>query len=319
MSSFERSAELDRWEPGEGWGWIWGDDDERGALNALGPETVLDALELVTEGRHYDLGVLIDRESYLSPFHVGTEVLAYRTPDGLLKEEFADLGAEDGVSYNTSMVVVSDHAGTQIDGLCHATFGEDRHWYNGFTDEEDGRDFGPRRAGAHGIPPIINSAVLIDVAKDQGVENLEPHTGVDPEDLQSALDSQGTEIRPGDAVFVRTGVMRHWGEVGADHDRIAEPDTAGLTLASARWLVEENGAIVVGADNSTVEVVPPVDGDLAAPVHKYLLVDQGVHMGELHYLEDLSADDVHRFCYIALTPKVRGTTGGFALRPIALV
>jgi hypothetical protein len=62
-----------------------------------------------------------------------------------------------------------------------------------------------------------------------------------------------------------------------------------------------------------------VDGDNASPVHKYLLVDQGVNMGELHYLEALAEAAVHRFCYIALTPKVRGTTAGFALRPIALV
>jgi hypothetical protein len=42
-------------------------------------------------------------------------------------------------------------------------------------------------------------------------------------------------------------------------------------------------------------------------------------MGELHFLEELAAAGVHRFCYIALTPKIRGTTGGFALRPVAIV
>lgn len=315
----EEAGTPDGWEPGSGWGWVWGDDDEVGALNALGAEQRLEALGLVTEGRCYDLGVLMDRDSYLAPVHVGTEVVSYRTPHGLLAEGSEGFEDPGGVSYNTSMVTVSDHAGTQIDGLCHATFGEDYHWYNGFTYEEHGRDFGVERAGAENIPPIIVSAVLIDVAEDKGVESLEPETPIGTDDLQSALESQGATVEPGDAVFIRGGVMRHWGESGADHEAIAGPDTAGITLEAAKWLVEDQGAIFVGADNSTVEVVPPVDGDNAAPVHKYLLVDQGVHMGELHDLEALSRDGIDRFCYIALTPKLRGTAGGFTLRPIALV
>jgi kynurenine formamidase len=123
---------------------------------------------------------------------------------------------------------------------------------------------------------------------------------------------------PSDAVMVRTGVMRHWGELGVNHEPFAGPDIAGINLDSARWLVEEKGAVLIGSDNPTLECVP-VQGDNAAPVHKYLLVDQGVHMGELHDLEELSADRVYRFCYIALCAKLRATTAGFALRPIGLV
>lgn len=315
----ESTTEIEGWECGSGWGWIWGDDDEIGALNALSQTDILEALTLVDEGKPYDLGVVIDKDSYLSPFHVNTEVVPYCTPDGLINEDGTGFDDPAGVSANTSMVIISDHAGTQIDGLCHTTYGEDHYWYNGFTDAEWGRDDGPARAGAHQIPPIINRAVLIDVAADQAVQNLAPETAIEPGDLQSALDAQGTALNPGDTVFIRTGVMRHWGEVGADHELIEGPDSAGITLEAAKWLVEEKGAIMVGADNSTVEVTPPVDGESTSPVHKYLLVEQGVHMGELHYLEELSSESIFEFCYIALTPKVRATTGGFALQPIALV
>lgn len=76
---------------------------------------------------------------------------------------------------------------------------------------------------------------------------------------------------------------------------------------------------MIGADNTTVECVPAADGDTFHPVHKYLLVDQGVHMGELHYLEELATENVYAFTYIALVPKVRGTTAGFGMRPIALI
>ena len=54
------------------------------------------------------------------------------------------------------------------------------------------------------------------------------------------------------------------------------------------------------------------------PTHDYLLIEQGVHIGESHYLEDLARDKVYGFCYIALVNKIRGTTAGFALRPIAI-
>jgi kynurenine formamidase len=215
--------------------------------------------------------------------------------------------------------MLSDHAGTQLDGLCHATSGVDDHWYNGFRSEDWCTDFGPRRAGAEGIPPIIARGVLVDVARHQEVDALEASTPIGPDDLARALEQQATDVHPGDVVLVRTGSLRYWGEDGHDRERIAGPDTAGITLAGARWLCEEKGAMVIGSDTSALEVVPPVDGHAAAPVHEYLLVEQGVHMGELHYLEDLSAAGVHEFCYIALTPKVRGTTAGFALRPVALI
>ena len=317
MSDVNEADATRGWEPHRGWGWIWGGQDEVGALNALTESTTLAAMQRITQGRTYDLGVLLDRTSFLAPAHVPTGVVAYRTPQGLINQ---DIGFQKGgVSFNTSMITISDHAGTQLDGLCHATFGDDHHWYNGFTTREWGRDFGPDRAGAHNIPPIIARGVLIDVAAHLGLAELQAGHPISPGELQSALESQGTTIEPGTVVLVRTGAMRHWGDVGADHGSIKGPDTAGLTLAAARWLVEEKGAILVGSDTSTVECVPPFDGDNVSPVHKYLLVDQGVHMGELHYLEDLAASRAYDFCYIALCPKVRATTAGFALRPIAVV
>jgi kynurenine formamidase len=314
-----RTAAVHGWRPGEGWGWVWGEDDELGALNAMTPESMLEALRGVREGRVYDLGITVERRSYLGPFHVHTEVVSYRSSGGLRRELLA-AGLDPGdVSFNTSMVMVSDHAGTQIDGLCHATAGTDDHWYNGWAGDRDRDDFGAVRASVAGMPPIILGAVLVDVAGHLGVPCLEAGFPIGPELVSAALAERHVDIAPGEAVLIRTGALRHWGEVGLDHDSLAGPDTAGITLAAARWLVEEKGAILVGSDTSTLEVVPNVDGDSIAPVHRYLLVEQGVHMGELHFLEELAAAGVHRFCYIALTPKIRGTTGGFALRPVAIV
>lgn len=307
------------WQEGRGWGWIWGEQDEVGALNSAGPPSVLAAMQLVRQGRVIDLGVTVSRRSYVSPAHPRTEVLRFRTPESLLRETQPGPRDDAAISFNTSMIMISDHAGTQIDGLAHAVTGADFHWYNGFSLAADSGDFGVERAGAQHIPPIIAPGVLLDVPAALGLERLKAGQAISPADLQAALRRQDTFIAPGDVVLVRTGMMRDWGVDGADHAALARTDLAGLSLASARWLVEEKGAMLIGADNSAVEVYPPADGDCLAPVHKYLLVEQGVHMGELHNLEELASAGESRFCYIALAPKVAGATAGFAMRPVAVV
>jgi kynurenine formamidase len=306
------------WKKGTGWGWNWGQGDEVGALNHMSPSTTLAALQKPRQGIVYDLGAPLDRGSFLWPGHAHTEVLPFRTADGLKRAGDFGQGLE-GLSFYTSLIMLSDHAGTQLDGLCHATTGIDNHWYNGFASKDWSSDFGPTKASAAGIPPIIAPGVLIDVPSHLGLDELAPSYPITETDLQEALTAQGTTIETGSVVMVRTGTMRHWGDAGHDHGAIEGPDSAGITLGAARWLVEECGAMVVGGDTSTLEVVPPVDGQPSpSPVHAYLLIEQGVHMGELHNLEGLAADSVYEFTYIALVPPVRGATAGFALRPIAI-
>ncbi len=327
------------WRRGVGWGWIWGKDDEVGALNAMTDATRLHALRLVQEGKVYDLGVLYSRESYRWPGHNPAEIMSFRSPEGLKRQQdLPNLVGPDvspwGTAWHSGALFISDNVGTQIDGLAHATEGPGcphpglvNHWYNGFTEEKWGGDFGPRKCDASTIPPIIARGVLIDVAGAKGLDVLPPHYAITVEDLKMALQRQGTELRPGDVVLVRTGALRYWGDVGADPDgKLAAHDTAGLTLEAVRWLVEQHGAMMIGADTSGVEYHPAPEDQAAylkkyksfMPVHNYLLIDQGVHLAEFHYLEDLARDRVYEFCYICCTNKIKGTTAGFTLRPIAI-
>jgi kynurenine formamidase len=310
------------WQRGKGYGWVWGPGDEIGALNAVNtPDRILAALRSVTTGKVYDLGVPVDRTSFKWPGHSSTEVVSYRSPHGVKGEKdipgFA--GSKKGLAFHSAALFMSDNVGTQVDGLGHITTGDDNHWYNSFRESTGAGDFGVRRADADSIPPMILKGVMIDVAGWKGVEALPANFPIGSKEMQAALAAQKVDVEPGDAVFVRTGTLRYWGVSGADHAKISQHDSAGITLEGARWLVEQKGAAFVGGDTSGVEVGndPALPG-AAVPVHEYLLVEQGVHLGEFHNLEGLARDKVYRFVYIGLTNRVRGSAAGFAMRPIAI-
>jgi kynurenine formamidase len=310
------------WRKGQGFGWVYGKQDEVGALNAVtGPESVLKALRAVKTGRVFDLGVPVDRRSYKWAGHSATEVISYRSPEGVKrgKDTPAISGTSKQLAWHSCALFLSDNVGTQIDGLGHITSGADSHWYNGFREAEHGTDFGILKAEADKIPPVIARGVLIDVAGWKGVDALPGNFPIGSKELQAALAAQGADVEPGEVVLIRTGTLRYWGEAGADHAKIAEHDSAGLTLEGARWLVEQKGAVMIGSDTSGLEVgKDPALPDAAIPVHEYLLVEQGVHIGEFHILEGLARNKVYRFTYVALTNRVKGAVAGFVMRPVAI-
>lgn len=305
---------MNGWMKGQGWGWIWGREDEIGALNAITPESVLAALQLVKNGRIADLGVTVDRSSFRFSGHAPTEVVCYRTPQG---ERISgdDLPGVDDPRWHSTVIYTGDNVGTHLDGLGHVTvgIGTDTHWYNGFKENQFASDFGVRKASADKFPPIVARGVLIDVARYKNLEALPGGYAITPADLRETLAWEKMELRTGDVALIRTGTGRYWGKCGEDHAAIARHDTAGINLETARWLIEECGPILIASDTSTVEVVPYEES-----VHVYLLVQQGVPMGELHYLEQLSEERVYDFMYIATTNKIKGAAAGVAMRPFAI-
>ncbi len=110
--------------------------------------------------------------------------------------------------------------------------------------------------------------------------------------------------------------------VGANQDEVAKHDSAGISLAAARWLVEEKGALMIGSDTSGLEVAQSVDqlpnGTSFIPVHHYLIPMQGVHILEYQNQEELAKDKVYKFAYVLGVNKFRGATAGTALRPIGI-
>ena len=155
----EPDQELKGWKKGRGWGWVWGKDDEVGSLNAMTPQAVLEAIGLVKQGKVYDLGIDYDRTSFKWPGHSPGEIISFRTPEGVKRQQDLDFTAASVnpalLAWHSCALFINDNVATQIDSLGHVTTGEDNHWYNGFTEAEWGGNFGIRKADASTIPPIV--------------------------------------------------------------------------------------------------------------------------------------------------------------------
>ena len=321
--SDDRPAKIKGWKKGKGWGWIWGKADEVGALNAMTDESTRAALRLVKKGEVYDLGVTYSRNSFKWPGHSPGEVMTFRAPEGVKRQGDNDFTKPEvnpiGTAWHSCALFINDNVATQIDGLGHVTAGNDNHWYNGFREAAWGGNFGVRKCDVTTIPPITARGVMLDIAGLKGVDALPGGYGISPADVDAALKKQKVQLRPGDVVLFRTGTLSFWGKDGADIETLAKHDSAGITLATAKYLVEQFGAMMIGSDTSGLEVQPPPkDAGTFIPVHNYLLVEQGVHIAEFHNLEHLADAKVYEFCYICTTNKIAGTTAGFCLRPLAL-
>jgi len=320
---------LKKWQKGKGWGWVWGPQDEVGVLNELTDASRLAALRVAKTGKVYDLGVDYNRTSYKWPGHSPGEILTFRSPEGVKRQVDLPALVNDNASktaWHSCALFMNDNIATQIDGLGHITEGEDDHWYNGYKEKDWGGNWGPRKCDASKIPPIIARGVLIDVAGYKGVDALPSFYAITPDDLKGALAKQGTSLKAGDVVLIRTGTLRYWGEAGADHAKIGAHDSAGINLEAAKWLVEEHASLLIASDTSGLEYVPTPEDMKSyrakyrsfAPVHNYLIVEQGIHVGEFHNAEELARDKAYEFTYICCVNKIKGATAGFTLRPIAI-
>jgi kynurenine formamidase len=75
--------------------------------------------------------------------------------------------------------------------------------------------------------------------------------------------------------------------------------------------------MLVGADNSAIEISPNPDKKLAGPVHQIMLVVNGIHLLENLRLDQLAARGVHEFALIVEPLKIQGGTGS-TVAPIAI-
>ncbi len=284
----------------------WGAEDEIGALNMMNETTSFEILKRIASGKVYDLGVDLFTGMPNCCAMLGAPDYHFFTTQRPARGDNKEL-----VSLSGDTISTSTHMGTHLDTLNH--FGlKGKIWNEVSADEA----LGPRgwsKSGADKYPPVVARGVLIDVAASMEVAQLPASYAISPADLQKALKKQGTSLHAGDVVLIRTGLMKNWPDPAKYH----MGDQAGLGLDAAKWLVEENKVMLLGADNFGLESFPSTNKKNFAPMHTYLLGQRGVSFLEVVLLEDLAKDKVYEFVFIASALKLRGASGS-PVRPIAI-
>jgi kynurenine formamidase len=291
----------------------FGPNDQIGMLNLLSPDMARDQLARADGSKVFDMSV--DLFMGMPTWTAGGEppysIWMVHTPRGSVVDDPIGVGAEqnDYVAWSADAVSMFTHCGTHIDTLNH--FGYRGRIWNGFSADEHLGSLHWTVAGADRLPPLIGRGILIDVPAAIGVDVLPDSYAIGPKELGEALRRQGTEIRPGDIVMVRTGRMRYWPDPATYLPR--EP---GLDREGAVYLAE-TGVSMIGCDNIAVEQLPSEDPDNWMTVHTYLLAEAGVPMAEVVYLEELASEAIYEFVFIGASLRMRGATAG-PIRPLAL-
>lgn len=278
---------------------------DRGALNAISSQTILEAARLIRAGTVYDLGVDLGNDmprlpaNTVAPFNLSQ----YRTP-----ASFAADAAMRGNSFNVEVIQGSLHQSSHIDALIHAQ----RHGrvYGGGEVSALLGDFGWSAFGAETMPPMFRRGVVIDAAAAHGRTPIPDGYPVTARELQAAVQAQGLSLRAGDAVLIRTGKIRQY-----TTDRPAfEAGCPGLAGEAARWLAAQ-GMVLFGLDATSADPHPVPDWE--DTVHEELLIRRGIHIIENLNLEALVRDQVREFAFVCLPLRIQGATGSW-VRPMAL-
>lgn len=285
----------------EAWG-RWGAEDERGALNFIGPEQVQRAAALVRTGQAISLAQPLSPKTPVPKHRAGVQHFMGR--DG--GDYAAGARRPGGFQFAEDTVVLPLHIGTHIDALCHAWC--DDCLYNGFPDQGTRSTTGALRCGIDKMGPIVTRGVLLDLVRQHGAP-LSPRASIGRADLEAAA---SVDIEPGDAVLIRTG----WLESQTDASNVSFDEEPGIDVQAALWLAER-GVAMVGADNFAIETIPFPAGTVF-PVHQRLIRDFGIPLLEGLELKPFSAHGCDQFMFVAAPLPVVGGTGS-PLAPVAVL
>jgi kynurenine formamidase len=256
---------------------------------------IVDALR---DARAYDLE---------QPRHAGAPVFPAHEPGVVLSlHRRHERDAAESRTSASALLVMTEHSGTHMDALCHQAY--DGRMHGGLeVSPHVQTSSGFTALGIDTVAPMVTRGVLLDVA---GASRLPDGYRVSADDLERA--AAGVEISPGDVVVVRLGSGALWA------DRPAYEAAGGMTADASRWLAARH-PVAVGADNIAWDLPHEHDPELGSlPGHTILIVQEGIHIIESLFLEELAADGVTEFGFVCLPLKLRGGTGS-PVRPLALV
>jgi kynurenine formamidase len=211
----------------------------------------------------------------------------------------------------SGVIVCMEHSGTHIDAISHQA--DAQLLCGGIDANAVANSKGFAAGGVEEIDPIVARGVLLDVPAHRNGELPAPGEAISASELQAIAKSQGTEVRPGDVVLVRTGLGAIWDDPAT---YLAGP---GMHGDASRWLAEV-GVHAVGADNMAWDVIGLWDehDGCTLPGHLVLLARRGIYIIENLMLEELAAAGMHEFTFMCTPLKFTGATGS-PVRPLAIV
>ncbi len=293
------------------WG-KWGPDDEIGSVNFITPAMVVQAASLVRRGKVFSLAI---------PFgSSGPQkgVLGRVNPIHLMLRDGGDVAAGITLGADDAAYLPLQSA-TQWDGLAHAFEPFEKKMWNGFGTEHV-TSFGAQKNSIDKMSDkLVARGVLLDIARYKGKQWLQPGEIIYTEDLDGAAQKQGVSIGQGDIVLIRTGQM---GQVQAEGEwgDYAGGSAPGLSVTTAEWFVEKELA-AYATDTWGTEVLPNEVSEPFQPLHRILIANAGITMGEIFDLEkladDCANDGVYEFMFVAPPIPFTGAVGS-PVNPLAI-
>lgn len=296
-------------DTGERHAWdVFGRDDELGCLNFVGPSQVLAAASEVRTGRVINLNLPLDEPR--PQFWASRPVMRHM--------RIVNRNVRDDQLDNAPM-----QGSTHWDGLGHQRFRQ-HGYFGGRQDEalDERGELGIDRWAERGL---VARGILADVAAycaGRGVPLVyDKRFPISGALITDTLEEQGTEVREGDVLLIRTGWLGWYGglddaerdamakRLNADRAQIALPglDPSRETVA---WLWDRQIA-ALAFDNPTAETLPYVAEEGWA--HTRLLPLLGLTLGELWKLDGLAAvcRTERRYSFLLSAPplNLRGGVG----------
>ncbi|MCC6176608.1 MAG: cyclase family protein [Chloroflexi bacterium] len=292
------------------WG-RWGADDQAGTLNLLSPEKALRALALTREGTTVSCARIINYQPALdSPrppqYYVVSSGDQYRPGEGPDRQVAMDFFG----------LIFHGHTITHIDSLAH--FFWDGMMYNGVPSAKMSVRDG---ALSHHVDVaksgIITRGLLVDAARQRGVEKIERGDGVGLDDVEGFERETGLRVEEGDVLLLRTGQLGHRERTGP-----VDPATAGSAgpLPELLPLLRERGVAVLGSDTGN-DVQPSGYARFSDPVHQIGIVALGLWILDNAWLDDLAeacaARGRYEFALSILPLRIPNATGS-PVNPVAI-
>jgi kynurenine formamidase len=167
---------------------------------------------------------------------------------------------------------------------------------------------------------VVGRAVLLDMARFRGKDNLDTAETFTHEDLQACAKAQGVEIQKRDILVIRTNFLKLFFDLGDKfYEGFCEP---GLVYSPelVHWFQDMEIPNLV-TDTIANEVTTDPNNGAALVLHNALMRNLGVTLTEIcdleNLAEDCAADGQYAFFYAAAPLKVAKGSGA-PVNPIAV-